>query len=84
MEHYSGEVTISDGTHESTFDVEIHTRQAENSAVAAWHVIVQGHLPPDLRIPPGKALAVVLPDGSRGVGTLVDPHIIRGVGEPPS
>jgi hypothetical protein len=81
--HHAGPATISDGVHESVLDVEIHTRPAENASVAAWHVTIRGRLPQELRVPYGKALSVVLADGSRGVGTLVDPHLIRGAGEPP-
>lgn len=83
MGHYSGPATISDGVHESTLDVEIHTRPGENATVAAWHVNIRGRLPRELRFSLGKALSVVLADGSQGVGTLVDPRLIRGVGEPP-
>lgn len=83
MGHYVGLATISDGTHESDHDVELHTRPAANASTAAWHVTIRGTLPHQLRVPHGKAVSVVLEGGGRGVGTLVDPHLIRGVGEAP-
>lgn len=83
MGHFAGPATISDGVHESTLDVEIHTRPGKHAIAAAWHVTIRGPLPRELRSPFGKTLAVLLGDGSRGVGTLVDPHLIRGAGEPP-
>jgi hypothetical protein len=83
MGHFSGPATISDGVNESTLDVEIHTRPGENATVAAWHVNIRGPLPRELRSPSGKTLSVLLADGRQGVGTLVDPHLIRGAGEPP-
>lgn len=81
--HHIGLATISDGVCESILEVEIHTRPGQAGTVAAWHVTIRGKLPHQLRSPHGKALSVVLADGSRGVGTLVDPHVIRGAGEPP-
>ena len=82
--HFSGRATISDGVTEGVFDIEIHTRHGENATVAAWHVNIQGRLPQEMRVPYGKALSVQLADGRQGVGTLVDPNLIRGVGNPPS
>lgn len=84
MTHYAGPATISDGVHDSTLDVEIHIRPGKNAVVAAWHVTIRGRLPQELRSPFGKALSVILANGSRGVGTLIDPLLIRGAGEPPS
>ena len=83
MGHYAGPVTISDGVNESSHDVEVHATRRRNAGVAAWHVVITGRLPADLRAPSGKTVSVLLPDGRRGVGTLVDPHLIRGAGEPP-
>ena len=83
MGHHVGLATISDGVNESVLEVEIHTSPGQNASVAAWHVTIRGSLPQQLRVPYGKALSVVLADGSRGVGTLVDAHLIRGAGEPP-
>jgi hypothetical protein len=83
MGHYSGPATISDGLMTSSHDVEIHNTPRENAKLAAWHVNIKGTMPHELRTPHEKALSVLLPDGRRGVGTLVDPHLIRGAGEPP-
>ena len=83
MEPYCGPATISDGVTESLHEVEIHTRASENARTAGWHVIITGRLPAELRTPHGRALAVILPSGGRGVGVLVDPHLVRGAGEPP-
>lgn len=80
---YAGPATISDGVASSVRDVELHITPGENAKVGAWHVRVAGLLPHELRTPHDKALSVLLPDGRRGVGTLVDPHLIRGAGEPP-
>lgn len=80
---YAGPATISDGVVTSIHDVEIHTTPGENAKFAAWHVNIAGTMPHELRTPHEKALSVLLPDGRRGVGTLVDPHLIRGAGEPP-
>ncbi len=83
MANYSGPATISDGANEGVFEVEIHTRPGENRTDFAWHVNIQGRLPHDLRFPSGKALSVQLADGRQGVGTLVDPRLIRGAGASP-
>ena len=83
MEDYCGPATISDGTTESLHDVEIHTRASEHARAAAWHAIITGRLPAELRSPYGKALFVRLPSGGQGVGVLVDPHLLRGAGDPP-
>jgi len=83
MGHYAGLATISDGVVTSVHDVEVHTTPSGNAKVAAWHVRIAGTLPRELRLPHEKAFSVLLPDGRRGVGTLVDPHLIRGAGEPP-
>ena len=82
--HYSGPATISDGVIESLHDVEIHTRTREHRRAAAWHAIISGRLPAELRSPHGKTLSVRLPNGRQGVGVLVDPHLVRGAGEPPA
>lgn len=81
--HYSGPATISDGKNESLHDVEIHIRTQEHARTAAWHVVIAGQLPAELRTPHGKAISVLLPSGGRGVGFLVDPHLVRGTGKPP-
>ena len=83
MGHYCGPATLSDGVDECRHNVEVHTRPGEDGIVAAWHVVIEGRLPRELRFPYGKALSVLLSDGTRGVGTLVDPQLIRGAGEPP-
>jgi hypothetical protein len=83
MGHYSGRATISDGVNEGVFVVEIHTRPGENAIGVAWHVNIQGQMPHELRFPAAKALSVRLADGRHGVGTLVDPHLIRGAGKSP-
>ncbi len=83
MGRHVGLATISDGVYERVLEVEIHTRPAEHAKAAAWHVTFRGKLPHQLRFPYGKALSVVLADGGRGVGTLVDPHVIRGAGQSP-
>lgn len=72
---YAGPATISDGVVTSIHDVEIHTTPRENVKFAAWHVNIAGTMPHELRTPQEKALSVLLPDGRRGVGTLVDPHL---------
>lgn len=82
--HYSGPAMISDGVVESSHDIEIHTRSRENARAATWHAIITGRLPAELRSPHGKTLAVRLPNGEQGVGVLVDPHLVRGAGEPPA
>lgn len=84
MGHFAGRATISDGVNESVFDIEIHTRHSENATAAAWHVNIRGRLSHELRVPAGKTLSVRLADGRQGVGTLVDPNLIRGVGNPPN
>ena len=83
MGHYCGPATISDGVSESLHDVEIHTMPAQRATAAAWHVVIAGRLPHELRIPNGKTLSVLLENGAKGVGTLVDPQVIRGAGDPP-
>ena len=80
---YAGPATISDGVASSVHDIELHITRGENAKVGAWHVRIAGSLPHELRTPHPKALSVLPPDGRRGVGTLVDPHLIRGAGEPP-
>ena len=81
--HHVGPATISDGVHDLVVDVELHTQLGPGGTVAGWHVTIRGTLSHELRSPHGKALSVVLANGSRGVGTLVDPHVIRGAGDPP-
>lgn len=83
MGHFLESATISDGVNEKVFEVEIFTRPGENALVTAWHVQIQGQVPHELRFPSGKTVSVRLADGREGVGTLVDPHLIRGVGQPP-
>ncbi len=83
MGHYHGPVTLSDGVNQSLHNVEIHSTPGDNANVAAWHVNIEGRLSVELRSPYGKALSVLLPSGTLGVGTLVDPHLIRGAGESP-
>ena len=82
--HDRGPATISDGMAESSHDVEIHTTVGRNAITAAWHVVIEGKLPKELRSPHGKTLSVRTASGGQGVGTLVDPSLIRGAGEPPS
>lgn len=81
--YHLGPATISDGVHECVLDVEIHTMAGRDASIPAWHVRIRGHMPHELRFPHGKALSVVVDGGERGVGTLVDPHLIRGAGAPP-
>ena len=81
--HYIGSATISDGTTESSHFVEIHVRTGENAVTPAWHVVVKDSLPKELRSSYGKTLSVRIATGVPGVGTLVDPRLIRGTGEPP-
>ncbi len=81
--YHLGPATISDGEHECVLEVEIHTMEGRDAATPAWHVTIRGQLPHEMRFPDGKALSVVIEGGQRGVGTLVDPRLIRGVGEPP-
>ncbi len=83
MGHFVGPATISDGVQESLVEVEIHSSPDKNATDEAWHVNIKGLLPKDLRLPCGKTLSVRLADGRQGVGTLVDPGLIRGAGEPP-
>lgn len=82
--HYSGPATISDGVAESRHTVQIHVRTGRNAVTPAWHVVIEDKLPRELRSPHGKALYVRIGDGVQGVGTLVDPRLIRGAGEPPA
>ncbi len=82
--HYSGPATISDGAAESSHNIEIYIRTGQNAVSAAWHVIIKNGLPRELRSPCGKTLSVRIASGRRGVGTVVDPRLIRGVGKPPS
>ncbi len=81
--HYCGPAVITDGITEETHEIEIHMTRAENAALPAWHAIIKGRLVHDLRFPSGKPVAVHLPAGGRGAGTLVDPQLIRGEGDPP-
>ena len=83
MGHYAGPATISDGVNESVHDVEVHSTRRENARAPAWHVNIAGKVPHELRTPHDKPLLVLLPGGRSGVGTLVDPHLIRGAGESP-
>ena len=83
MLSYEGSATITDGAASSVHEIEVHTTPADNAKSPAWHVRVSGKMPRDLMTPYNKALSIVLPDGRTGVGTLVDPSIIRGAGDPP-
>lgn len=82
--YYSGPATISDGVAVSCHNVEIHARTGQNAITAAWHVVLKERLPRELGSPHGKTLSVRIANGGQGVGTLVDPRLIRGAGEPPS
>ncbi len=81
--YYTGPATISDGTVDICHDVEIFIRSGQNAAVAAWHVVLKEKLPRELRSPHGKTVSVSIGDGVQGVGTMIDPRHIRGVGQPP-
>lgn len=82
--HYCGPAMISDGVAEGSHDIEIHTRPGQNAIAGAWHVIIKDKLSRELRSPHGKTVSVRIASGGQGVGTLVDPRLIRGAGEPPS
>lgn len=81
---YCGPATISDGVIESSHNVEMHIRIGANAISPAWHVVIDDQLPRELRSPHGKTLSVRIAGGVPGVGTLVDPRLIRGVGQPPT
>ena len=80
---YLGTAIISDGGAECEAAIEIHASFDKNDIVTAWHAIVKDRLAHGLRFPAGKPVTVVLPDGSKGTGILVDPQLIKGTGRPP-
>lgn len=82
--HYNGTVTISDGTAESAHEVEIYIRTGHHAIAAAWHVILKDKLSTNLCSPIGKAVSIRIANGVQGVGTVIDPGHIRGVGAPPA